>query len=61
VTSRTCRPFAEQLAAFTRGRLGVRRTAAEQAHLAVCVECSRLLETLREIDRCFARKTKHTR
>jgi RNA polymerase sigma factor (sigma-70 family) len=52
VASPACRPFAEQLAAFARGKLSPRRAAAERAHLAVCGDCPRALEALREIDRC---------
>jgi RNA polymerase sigma factor (sigma-70 family) len=50
IASPACRPFAEQLAAFARGRLSSRHAAAERAHLAACGDCPRALAALRDID-----------
>jgi RNA polymerase sigma factor (sigma-70 family) len=50
VAAPTCQPFAEQLAAFARGRLSSRRAAAQRAHLAACGDCPRALAALCEID-----------
>lgn len=58
VSSKACQPFAERLAAFARGRLGPRYDAAERVHLAVCGDCSRALETLREIDRALTSRSR---
>lgn len=53
VASPACKPFASRLGAFARGRLSPRRATAERAHLAVCGDCPRALEAVREIERCL--------
>jgi RNA polymerase sigma factor (sigma-70 family) len=54
VSSAACKPFAANLGAFARQRLGSRRAANLRRHLAMCRDCSRLFDLLREIEQCLS-------
>lgn len=54
VASTACRPFAANLGAFVRRRLGPRHTAGLRRHLSACQDCLRLCEVLREIEQCLS-------
>lgn len=55
VASTDCRPFAAHLGVFVRRRLSPQRAANLRRHLAVCPNCSRLVELLREMEQCLSR------
>lgn len=54
IESDACRPFAERLGAYTRGRVGKRLRIHIREHLTACAECGSLFVMLRTVNQTLS-------